>query len=168
MSQSSDDGDATGMYSTDSSLLSFPTDEDTSVYMPTPQKELMRSITKNIVPNKLCFANLIQLDKFVKQINKICQCRMAGCSGSLAPLSVKTTGLGGAGVIEYICNGCVSQSITFESSGEYEILNTTESGIAVIVTFIISGCTYATYNRVLKQGLGIDAFSSPIFSDTIG
>jgi len=87
--------------------------------------------------------------------------------GNLAPLSFKTKGLGGAVTVDYVCDGCGSQAVQFESSSKYELLDSTEIGIAIQVAFIISGCTYATYNRVLHQAFGIDAYSSDLFSSTI-
>jgi len=48
---------------------------DDSLYIPTPER-VVREKIKNIavVPLKVCFMDLRQLDKFMKQLNEVCVC----------------------------------------------------------------------------------------------
>ena len=130
---------------------------------------MVRDSIKNvaIVPSKVCFMDLTQLDKFMKQLNQVRKCATPGCQGSLTPVHVKSVGLGGAITIGYTCNGCVSQTAIFETSSKYELGSTNKISIAVQVAFIISGCTHITYYRTLKHALGIDAVQWRDFYSTI-
>ena len=141
---------------------------DDSLYLPTPER-MVRDSIKNvaIVPSKVCFMDLTQLDKFMKQLNQVRKCATPGCQGSLTPLHVKSVGLGGAITIGYTCNGCVSQTAIFETSSKYELGSTNKISIAVQVAFIISGCTHITYYKTLKHALGIDAVKWRDFYSTI-
>ena len=49
----------------------------------------------------------------------------------------------------------VFQKVLFEGYLKNESLNTTETGASIQVAFIISGCLYATYCKVLKLSLGL-------------
>jgi hypothetical protein len=51
------------------------------------------------MPRKVCFMDMVQLDKFV---NQICSCNTPGCRGLLVPASVRCSGLGGAVSISYL------------------------------------------------------------------
>lgn len=56
----------------------------------------------------------------------------------------------------------------FESSPKFSgIGRMTEISMSVQVAFIVAGCTHATYYKVLKNFLGIDAVSPPMFSYAI-
>ena len=104
---------------------------DDSLYIPTPER-MVREKIKNtsIVPLNVCFMDLRQLDKFMKQLNEVRVCATPGCKGKLTPVHVKSAGLGGAVSIGYNCTGCVSQTAVFETSAKYELDNTTEVSIA--------------------------------------
>ena len=45
--------------------------------------------------------------------------------------------------------------------------NTNVVSKCVQVAFIVAGCTHAVYYKILKNALGIDAISEPVFMDTI-
>ena len=95
---------------------------DGSLYIPTPQRKVKEHIKNvSIVPSNLCFMDLNQLDKFIKQVNQIRCCATPGCKGALSPFNVKSLGLGGAVSVSYACNGCASQWALFETSSKYEL-----------------------------------------------
>ena len=123
---------------------------DGSLYVPTPQRKVKEYVKNmSIIPSNVCFMDLNQLDKFIKQVNQIRCCATPGCKGALRPINVKSLGLGGAVSITYACNGCAGQWAFFETSSKYELGATTEIGIAAQVAFIIAGCTHITYfNRL--------------------
>ena len=70
---------------------------DDSLYIPTPDR-VVRNKLQNIsaLPLKVCFMDLSQLDKFMKQLNQIRVCATPGCKGALTPERVRIAGLGGA------------------------------------------------------------------------
>ena len=142
---------------------------DGSLYVPTPQRKVRENIIKNVemVPSNVCFMDLNQLDKFIKQVNQIRCCATPGCKGALCPVHVKSVGLGGAISNTYACNGCASQWALFKTSSKYELGGGTEICVAAQVAFIISGCTHVTYYKVLKHALGIEAVSWSTFQSTI-
>ena len=85
---------------------------DDSLFLPTPQREVRDEIRKvtSLTPMKeICFMDLTQLDKFMKQLNAVRVCATPGCKGKLAPVHWKRAGLGGAITIGYNCDGCASQ-----------------------------------------------------------
>ena len=69
--------------------------------------------------------------------------------------------------IDYACDGCGISTACFGSSFKSEPLGTSEIGVAIQVAFIISGCMHATYWKVLKLSLGIDAVHFNTFYSTI-
>ena len=99
------------------------------------------------VPLKLCFMDLTQLNKFMKQLNQICSCTTPGCKGELTSVHVKSAELGGAVSIGYTRNGCVGQRVLFETSYKYELTSTSDISIAVQVAFIVASCTHMTYYK---------------------
>ena len=120
------------------------------------------------IPKKLCFVDVTCPQNFIDQVNEIRRCTTPGCDGKIVPTEVKSLGLGGAISIYYACNGCVMKFAEFESSPKFSgIGRMTEISMSVQVAFIVAGCTHATYYKVLKNFLGIDAVSPPMFSYTI-
>jgi hypothetical protein len=112
---------------------------DGSLYIPTPQRKVRERIeSMSIIPSNICFMDLKQLDKFIKQVNQIRYRATPGCKGALCPIHVKNVGLGGALSITYACNGCASQWALFETSSKYELDCATEISVAAQVAFIIS------------------------------
>ena len=69
---------------------------DDSVHLATPPPPFRcsRTIQPVSVPQKVCFMDLTQLDKFIKQLNSMRMCATEGCKGELT-VSIK-----------YKCNGC--------------------------------------------------------------
>ncbi len=114
--------------------------------------------------NALCFLDLSQLDKFVKHLNVIRQCPEPACRGNLVSTSVRR-GVGGAATITYNCDGCQEQEVTLDTC-KVDGRNS-EITRALHVAFIISGCTYATYTKVLRHSLGIQSTYDDRFQDTI-
>ena len=106
-------------------------EDDGSLYVPTPQRKVRESIqNKAIVPSNICFMDLNQLDKFIKQVNQIRCCTTPGCKGALSPINVKSVRLGGAISVTYACNGCANQWALFETSSKYKLGHATEISIA--------------------------------------
>ena len=141
---------------------------DGSLSIPNPQRKVKERIKNmSVVPSNVCFMDLNQLDKFIKQVNQICCCATPGCKGALSPIKVRSVELGGAVSISYTCSGCASQWALFETSSTYELGATTEISIAAQVAFIIAGCTHITYYKVLKHALGIEAVTLRTFQSTI-
>ena len=141
---------------------------DGSLYVPTPQRKFRNSIKNGaVVPSNVCFMDLTQLDKFMKQVNQIRSCTTPGCKGDLNPIHAKSVGLGGAVSVSYACSGCASQCALFETSAKYEFGSATEISVATQVAFIIAGCTHVTYYKTLKHALGIEAVSFKAFQSTV-
>ena len=136
-----------------------------SLYMPTPQCALKANLGSVAMPHKLCFVDLVQVDQFVQQMNKIRSCNTPGCMGSLVPVSVRYSGLGGAVSMSYGCDGCASKWAVLGSSMGRQ--SSTEISMAIQVAFIVAGCTHATYCKVLQHALGMQAVSEATFRDTI-
>ena len=79
---------------------------DGSLYIPTPQRKVKESIKNmSIVPSNVCFMDLNQLDKFIKQVNQIRCCATPGCKGALSPINMKSIGLGGAVLLHMLVTG---------------------------------------------------------------
>ena len=108
--------------------------DDGSLYVPTPQRMVRANartcIIKNL-PSNICFMDLNQFDKFIKQVNEIRCCATPGCKGALTPVYVRSVGLGGAVSISCTCNGCGNQGAIFETSSKYELGNATEVSTAI-------------------------------------
>ena len=99
--------------------------------------------------------DLTHLDKFIKQHNAVRVCATPGYKGNLIPVHLKRGGLGGAITIAYNCDGFTGQLAQFETSTKYELGSNTEIGMSVLVAFIIAGCTYTTYLKVMKHAIGV-------------
>ena len=137
-----------------------------SLYVPTPERSL-KKLNPILIPEKIFVVSLKQLSVFVETINSVRCCVTPGCNGILVPVSLQSKGLGGTVNISYVCNGCGISKVFFEGSLKNESLNTTEVGASIQVAFIISGCLYATYCKVLKLSLGLDSVCFSTFYSTI-
>ena len=143
---------------------------DDSLFLPTPQREVRYKIRNvaSLTPTKeVCFMDLTQLDKFMKQLNAVRVCATPGCKGKLAPVHWKRAGLGGAITIGYNCDGCASQQALFETSSKYELGSNTEIGMSILVAFVIAGCTHTTYLKVMKHALGVSTVPWEDFQSTL-
>ena len=65
---------------------------------------------------QVVFMNLSKADEFVKALNKVCGCRTPECEEELAPIKVRSIGLGGALSVAYVCSGCALQHVVLETS----------------------------------------------------
>ena len=93
-------------------------------------------------------------------------CNTPGCRGNLTPISVKSKRLGGGISVSICCTGCAMQGAMFHTLISVPG-NTYVVSMCVQVAFIVAGCTHKVYSKILKNALGIDAFSEPVFMDTI-
>ncbi|XP_064382851.1 uncharacterized protein LOC135331569 isoform X2 [Halichondria panicea] len=141
------------------STVEYPQDLD---YIITP----MDIRCTNAHEKALCFLDLSQLDEFVERLNEIRQCPEPACRGNLVPTSVKR-GIGGAATITYNCDGCRGQELTLDTCKVQEDGRNSEITRALHVAFIISGCTFTTYTKVLRYSLGIQSTYDDRFQDTI-
>ena len=83
---------------------------DDSLFLPSPEREVRDKIINiALAPTKVCFMDLTQLDKFMKQLNTVRVCATPGCKGNLVPVYFKRARLGGAITIAYNCDGCTGQ-----------------------------------------------------------
>ena len=84
-----------------------------SLYIPTPTKVLWEHwvCVKVLIPDKMCFLELKQLETFVELLNSVRCCVTPGRSGVLIPSAVKSIGLGGAVSITFSCNHCLMHHI---------------------------------------------------------
>ena len=139
---------------------------DSLLYVPTPERS-SEKLNPIDIPEKIFVVSLKQLNVFVEAINSVRCCVTPGCNGILVPVSLQSKGLGGTVNISYVCNGCGISKVFFEGSLKNESLNTTEVGASIQVAFIISGCLYATYCKVLKLSLGLDTVCFSTFYSTI-
>ena len=89
-------------------------------------------VLRNVPSNIICFMDLNQFDKFIKQINEARCCATPGCKGALTPVYMKSVGLGGAISISCTCNVCGNRGVTFETS-KYGLGSTTEISVAIQV-----------------------------------
>ena len=83
-----------------------------------PPFRCSRTVQAVSVPQKVCFMDLTQLDKFIKQLNEMRMCATQGCKGELTPVKVSTFGFGGAVSIKYNCKGCGKHEAHFETSSK--------------------------------------------------
>ena len=136
---------------------------DDSLYVPTLERSL-KKLNPVAIPKKVFMVSFEQLNLFVETINSVRCCVTPGCKGILVPLSLQSKGLGGTVNVSYVCNGCSISKVFFEGSVKSKSLNTIEVGASIQVAFIISGCLYATYCKVLKLSPRLDTvdFSADI------
>ena len=120
-------------------------------------------------PLRICFIDLNQFDKFIKQVNEVRCCATPGCKGALTPVYVKSVGLSGAVSISSTCNGCGNRGAIYETSSKYmyELGDATEISVVIQVAFITASCTQMMHYKVLKHALGIEAVSWSTFYSTI-
>ena len=155
---------------TEEELMDFSLDvsevNDDSLYVPTPERSL-KKLNPVAIPKKVYMVSFEQLNLFVETIISVRCCVTPGCKGILVPLSLQSKGLGGTVNVSYVCNGCGISKVFFEGSLNSKSLNTTEVGASIQVAFIISGCLYALYCKVLKLSLGLDTVDFSAFYSTM-
>ena len=146
----------------DVSLSAVCSDEQDSDYFFTPRNVLE---CQEASKNGLCFLDFEQLHECIEQINTYRACSTPGCKGNLVAVSFNFKGYGGTARITYVCNGCEEQQFTLETSKMDG--RTSEISRTLHVAFIVSGCTYTTYAKVLHHALGIQASHFNHFMETI-
>ena len=151
-----------------------------SEYWPTPKRTICRQtkgeqrsvpiqISPIALPNEVGFMTLPQLERFVESINAIRGCKTPNCEGVLVPVAVKSSGLGGALSITFVCNGCALKWAKFDTCAHYKLSSGSTSAISVFVqvAFILAGSTHATYYKTLQHALGMKTVSKRAFLRTI-
>ena len=139
-----------------------------SIFVPTPDRHLKIKLNR-VESHKVAFMDTAELDKFVSVINEIRGCKTPNCKGKLIPVEfeVKSTGLGGALNITYVCDGCQLRGANFTTCALSKLINHSEISLCIQVAFIIAGCTHATYYKTLQHSLGIAAVGMHVFLRTI-
>ena len=124
---------------TDGLNVTIESTDDGSLYVPTPQRMVRENarVVRNVSSNIICFMDLNQFDKFIKQVNEIRCCTTPGCKGALTPVYVRSVGLGGTVSISCTCNGCGNRGAIFETSSKYELGSATEISVAIQVAFCV-------------------------------
>ena len=117
------------------------------------------------LPNKLCFFPLPQLGKLLDTINELRSCNTPGCRGILAPISVKSKGLGGGVSVTICCTGCAKQGGMFETN-----INVPGHTNAVSMCVQVAHRRWV-YSCSLPQSsekcIGDRCLCEPVFMDTI-
>ena len=67
-------------------------------------------------PNSMFFAELRALDSFMTAVSAYRNCRTEGCEGTLIPVHVERSGMGGGARAEYACSSCSAGRLQFDSS----------------------------------------------------
>ena len=87
--------------------------------------------------------------------------------GILVVSKVEPTGLGGNLNVWFMCSGCEKRSLMFEGSAFVERSKRTVVGLALALSFFLSGHGFANFNRTLRQYLGISCISKNRYYDVI-
>ena len=93
-----------------------------------------------------------KLQHLIDQINKTSRCNTENCNGQLKPVSVQMAGFGGTVRINYGCTGCIERRLTFDSSA-VTAHDQPDLSLALQIGFVVAGCSYAQYNKVLAEAL---------------
>eukprot|EP00058_Branchiostoma_floridae_P024370 XP_002609860.1 hypothetical protein BRAFLDRAFT_90776 [Branchiostoma floridae] len=110
---------------------------------------------------------ICQVQKFVNDVTGIVRCRTEGCNGMLIPRQCVKVGLGGGLRIVYSCSGCSMPGINFDSSTYVESSRRHQVSLALCLAMLVSGNTYAGYNKVLGQALGLETLNKKNFQTVI-
>lgn len=132
-------------------------DNEDILFVPSPQR-LIRKYPPVPCPRQLVVVSIEDINKFVEEFNKGMQCATPSCSGKRIAYRVRLKGVGGTCSITYVCEGCGFHPVTFEGCSVMDGTNISNIGASILVAFIISGCLYATYYKVMKLALGIDVY----------
>lgn len=161
-------GDAESRSETDEDIREDESCNDDSDYEPV---DIGNDESDSPDSNGLFVGELRKFHDFIASVNSNSACMTPGCVGKLVCYSLKRSKLGGAVDMNFKCNGCNNRNITFQSSSKYKPTmgrsQQTTVGFMLQVAFMIGGCTYAMYQRVLKYGLGLYCCTKTTFSSTI-
>lgn len=89
------------------------------------------------------------------------------CTGILVVSKVEPVGLGGSMNVVFCCNSCELQTVNFQGSALVEGSKGTVVGLALAVSFFITGHGYVKFARTLRQCLGISCISKNRYYETI-
>ncbi len=120
---------------------------------------------QDIIPG-IFFIDQQQFDNFLTDINKTCRCLTQDCNGILVPEKVATERRGGGLHAIFKCSGCSARKVHLNPTlvyGSKRLLITQSTCVA----FICGGLSYAQYNRVIGQCMGMQSVSRPTFQDVL-
>ena len=130
-------------------------------FLPTPVRKLL---TEDPVIATAFVGDTSHIQKFVDQVNCTNKCSSPGCTGQLTIAHKKAQGLGGTVEVAYKCSGCVTHSLTFNTSVVGEVSQQPQLSVALQVAFVCAGCTYAHYDKILEKALGMCTVDEKIFT----
>ena len=141
-------------------------DESGSEYLPTPRKgrrlqAILEESTTSIegqpeqLENCLFFTELRAFTTFIEELCAQRKCTTEGCNGSLRPVSVDRTGLGGGAQIKLCCDGCTLSNLRFNTSTLVQESRRQVAVLSVALAFLLTGHMHSGYHKALGRGLGI-------------
>ena len=145
--------------STDSNDVSLSGSDSSWVLSP---EQLARHVSPVPCRDRVAVMEMADIERLMTAVSKIRGCKTPGCEGSLVPVQVKSTGLGGALCISFACDGCSKQRVTLRPA-EFSLKQKSRVSICVQVAFILAGATHATYVKVLQLALGMEAVAMVTF-----
>ena len=80
---------------------------------------------------------------------------------------IEPTGLGGSLNVFFMCSGCEKRALAFQGSAFVEGSKRTVVGLALAVSFFLSGHGFANFDRTLRQFLGILCISKNRYYDVV-
>ena len=95
--------------STDSNDVSLSGSDSSWVLSP---EQLARHVSPVPCRDRVAFMERADIERLMTAVSKVRGCKTPGCEGSLVPVQVKSTGLGGALCISFVCDGCSKQRVT--------------------------------------------------------
>ncbi len=146
--------------SPDSVSAKTNSDAEDTLYIATPKRRRLKKQPAVEVKSQLIVGNVLDIVHLVSTVSSLVH--KPGCEGSnLVPIQVHTSGCGGSVYAVFACKGC-------GVSVEYCNYNKAIAIAKLVATaFIVSGCAYATYSKVLNMALGMSAWSAATFYNHI-
>ena len=127
-----------------------------SLYIGTPKRRKLKEQPVVDVHSQLIVGDVLDIVHLVSNVSSLSH--KPGCEGSnLQPAKICTSRLGGSFYAVFACKGC-GASVEYSNYGKAMAI-----AKLVATAFIVSGCLYATYSKVLKLALGMSAWSSSKF-----
>ena len=126
--------------STDSDDVSLSGSDSSWVLSP---ELLARHVSPVPCRDRVAFMERADIERLMTAVSKRRGCKTTGCEGSLVPVQVKSTGLGGALCVSFVCDGCSKQRVTLRPA-EFSVKQKSCVSICVQVAFILAGATHAT------------------------
>ncbi|XP_078659362.1 uncharacterized protein LOC144910220 [Branchiostoma floridae x Branchiostoma belcheri] len=144
------------------SSVSHPSESDGEVIHPGRKLDFADRMPV-VVEDGYFVGQVGQLQTFVDNLNSTLKCRTEGCQGILVPLQFVKVGLGGGLRVVYGCNGCAMPRINFDSSTFVDCSRRLQVSLALCLSMLVSGNTFAGYDKPLGQGLGLETVSDKSF-----